>query len=42
MKGGDFNVTEDQFVPVLFDKYFGTEKTFTSRYNNDESPCKTL
>ena len=41
MKGGNFNTTDEQFVPILFDKYFDlpTQSEFGNG-NEDENSCK--
>ena len=40
MKGGDFNTTEQQFVPVLFEQHLATAETvkLNNKAYNDE--CK--
>ncbi len=41
MKGGNFNTTDEQFVPILFDKYFDllTQSAFGDGHE-DENSCK--
>ena len=41
MKGGDFNITEDQFVRVLFAEYSATQDDKSPGKKLSEDQCKS-
>ena len=40
MKGGDFNISEQQFIPVLFDKYSAVQQGNKLKNNLIDDQCK--